>query len=69
MRVLEFEAIRKQLAAQTACSLGREKAEAVLPSDWLAQVQARLDETTECRTLISVKGNLPLGGVAFAFAF
>ncbi len=63
LRVLEFEAIRKQLAAQTACSLGREKAEAVMPSDWLAEVQARLDETTECRTLISVKGNLPLGGV------
>ena len=64
LRVLEFEAIRKQLAAQTACSLGREKAEAVTPSDWLQEVQARLDETTECRTLINVKGNLPLGGVS-----
>ncbi len=63
LRVLEFDAIRKQLAAQTACSLGRERAEALTPSDWLPQAQARLDETTECRTLIGTKGNLPLGGV------
>ncbi len=63
LRVLEFDAIRKQLAGQTACSLGRERAEAMTPSDWLPQAQARLDETTECRTLIVAKGNLPLGGV------
>jgi len=63
LRVLEFDAIRKQLAAQTACSLGRERAEALTPSDWLPQAQARLDETTECRTLIGARGNLPLGGV------
>ena len=64
LRVLEFDAIRKQLAEQTACSLGRERAEAMTPSDWLPQAQARLDETTECRTLINAKGNLPLGGVS-----
>jgi len=63
LRVLEFDAIRKQLATHTACSLGREKAEAMTPADWLPEAQARLDETTECRTLMSVKGNLPLGGV------
>ena len=64
LRVLEFDAIRKQLAAQTACSLGRERAEAMTPSDWLPQAKARLDETTECRNLINVKGGLPLGGIA-----
>ena len=63
LRVLEFDAIRTQLVAQTACSLGRERAEAMLPADWLPQAQARLAETTECRELIGVKGNLPLGGV------
>lgn len=63
LRVLEFDAIRKQLAGQTACALGRERAEAMTPSDWLPQAKARLDETTECRTLINAKGNLPLGGV------
>ena len=35
----------------------------MLPADWLPQAQARLAETTECRELIGVKGNLPLGGV------
>ncbi len=64
LRVLEFDAIRRQLAEQTACSLGRERAEVMTPSDWLPQTQARLDETTECRTLIAAKGNLPLGGVS-----
>ena len=63
LRVLEFDAIRKQLAEQTACSLGRERAETMTPSDWLPQAKARLEETTECRTLINAKGNLPLGGV------
>lgn len=63
LRVLEFDAIRQQLAALTACSLGRERAEAMVPSDYAPDVQARLDETTECRILMDVKGNLPLGGV------
>ncbi|MBV9850017.1 MAG: endonuclease MutS2 [Armatimonadetes bacterium] len=63
LRVLEFDAIRQQLAALTACSLGRERAAAMTPSDYLPDAQARLDETTECRALMDVKGNLPLGGV------
>ena len=64
LRVLEFDAIRQQLAALTACSLGRERAEAMTPSDFLPDVQTRLDDTTECRNLMDVKGNLPLGGVS-----
>jgi DNA mismatch repair protein MutS2 len=63
LRVLEFDAVRQQLGALTACSLGRELALAMLPLDYLPQVQARLDETTECRKLIETKGNLPLGGI------
>lgn len=63
LRVLEFDAIRGLLMEQTACSLGREKAEAMRPSDHFAHVQARMAETTECRHLIDARGNLPLGGV------
>ncbi|MEO7717189.1 MAG: endonuclease MutS2 [Capsulimonas sp.] len=63
LRVLEFDAIRHQLMDLTACSLGRELAEAMEPSDYLLQVKARLDETTECRQMIEIKGNLPLGGI------
>ena len=64
LRVLEFDAIRQQLAALTACSLGRERAEAMTPSDFLPDVQARLADTTECRELMDARGNLPLGGVS-----
>lgn len=63
LRVLEFDAIRHQLAALAACSLGEEKAREMTPADYLPQAKARLDETTECRTLIQAKGNLPLGGI------
>lgn len=64
LRVLEFDAIRRQLAALAACTLGQELALAVVPSDHLLQVQARLDETTECRNLLEAKGSLPLGGIS-----
>ena len=63
LRVLEFDAIRHQLAALAACSLGEEKAMAMAPSDYLPQAKARLDETTECRGLMNAKGGLPLGGI------
>jgi len=63
LRVLEFDAIRQQLAALASCTLGQERALAVVPSDHLLQVQARLDETTECRNLLEAKGSLPLGGI------
>ena len=66
LRVLEFEAIRKQLAGQTACSLGRELAEAVLPLDWLPQVQARLDETTEIGAILEAHGLLDIAEAAAA---
>ena len=64
LRVLEFDAVRQQLAALAACTLGQERALAVVPSGHLLQVQARLDETTECRTLLEAKGSLPLGGIS-----
>jgi len=63
LRVLEFDAIRKQLAEHTACSLGRERALAMKPGDYFPYVRSRLNETTECRKLIVDRGNLPLGGV------
>ena len=62
-RVLEFDAIRQRLSALAACSLGQEKAQAMMPLAHLPQVQALLDETTECRRLLDTKGNLPLGGI------
>jgi DNA mismatch repair protein MutS2 len=63
LRVLEFDAIRKQLAEHTACSLGRERAEEMKPGDYFPYVRSRLNETTECRKLITDRGSLPLGGI------
>ena len=63
LRVLEFNIVRQELAGLTACSLGREKAEAMVPSDHLSHVREILKDTTECRALIDIRGNLPLGGV------
>ena len=63
LRVLEFDAIRKQLAEHTACSLGRERALEMKPGDYFPYVRSRLSETTECRKLIVDRGSLPLGGV------
>ena len=63
LRVLEFEAIRRALAAMSASTLGQERALALVPASYLPSVQARLDETTECRTLLQTKGSLPLGGI------
>ncbi len=63
LRVLEFDSVRRQLAALCACSLGQERARAMQPSARLAEAKGRLDETTEARRLLDTRGSLPLGGV------
>ncbi|MGO8672511.1 MAG: endonuclease MutS2 [Capsulimonadaceae bacterium] len=63
LRVLEFDAIRRQLSEQAACSLGRERALAMTPGDYTPYVLARLSETTECRNLMLDRGSVPLGGI------
>jgi DNA mismatch repair protein MutS2 len=62
-RVLEFDAIRQRVAAETACSLGGEKAMEMTPSDDVARVQHLLDETTEAREMLAARGPIPLGGI------
>ncbi|HEY3329325.1 MAG TPA: endonuclease MutS2 [Capsulimonadaceae bacterium] len=64
LRTLEYEAIREQLAGEASCSLGVEKALAMQPEDALFTVQRRLDETSEARKMLSIKGAIPLGGVS-----
>jgi DNA mismatch repair protein MutS2 len=63
LRTLEYEAIRRRLAEEAACSLGIERALEMLPLTNLAQVQVLLDETSEARLMLQVKGGIPLGGV------
>jgi len=63
LRTLEYEAIRRRLADEAACSLGIERALEMLPLTNLAQVKVLLDETSEGRLMLQVKGGIPLGGV------
>lgn len=51
------------LADEAACSLGIEKALDMQPGDVAADVQRRLDEASEARHMLSVKGGIPLGGI------
>src|SRR5579862_4692056 len=63
LKTLEYDAIRRLLANEAASGLGQEKAQAMRPDKDAAVVQTRLDETAEARKMLSVKGNIPLGGI------
>ncbi|HEX5324315.1 MAG TPA: hypothetical protein VFW40_11050, partial [Capsulimonadaceae bacterium] len=63
LKTLEYEAIRQRLAEEAASGLGQEKALEMRPLDDPASIQTRLDETAEARQMLSVKGNIPLGGI------
>ncbi|MDR3710503.1 MAG: endonuclease MutS2 [Capsulimonadaceae bacterium] len=63
LRTLEYDAIRRRLADDAACSLGVERALGMTPETNLAAVQALLDETAEARAMFSIKGGIPLGGI------
>jgi DNA mismatch repair protein MutS2 len=63
LKTLEYEAIRQLLANEAASGLGQEKAVSMRPEDNLVIVQTRLDETAQARKMLSVKGNIPLGGI------
>ena len=63
LRVLEFEKILAQVAAYCAFSGGADVARALLPSDDLETVRARLAETAEAYTLLDQKTDISFGGV------
>lgn len=63
LKTLEYEPIRRRLADEAASGLGQERALGMRPLDDPDEIQKRLDETAEARQLLSVKGNIPLGGI------
>ncbi len=63
LKVLEFDKILERLAGYCAFSGGEEVARALLPSDDLHSVQARLAETSEAFTLLEQKSDINFGGV------
>ena len=63
MRVLEFNKVKEQLLEHVSSSLGRDRAENLMPStdyDLVVQLQA---ETDEAVNVLRLKGNVPLGGI------
>lgn len=63
LKTLEYEAIRQKLADEAASGLGQERALSMRPLEDEDVIQTRLDETTEARRMLAVKGNIPLGGI------
>lgn len=63
LRILEFEKIREALMKRAASSLGKEKAESLLPSFDFDEVVRWQEETDEAAKVIRLKGQVPLGGI------
>jgi DNA mismatch repair protein MutS2 len=63
LNTLEFHKIRERLAARAATSLGKSRAEALMPSGNLEQVKKRLQATDEAAAIDRLKGAAPFGGI------
>lgn len=64
LKTLEFDKIRELAAKHCTSSLGRSHMEVLKPATELAEVQRLLDEMDEALSLLRVKGNVPMGGIA-----
>ena len=62
LRALEFDKVLLQLAKYTSFSAGRELVLALRPSVIYADVQARIDSTTEARNLLNERQDATIGG-------
>ncbi|MTH52911.1 endonuclease MutS2 [Bacillus mangrovi] len=63
LKVLEFHKIRQQLTNHAASSLGKEKAEALLPALTLEEAEKRQQETFEAADVLRIRGHAPFGGL------
>ncbi|MGD6841094.1 endonuclease MutS2 [Bacillus infantis] len=63
LKVLEFNKVREQLLEHVSSSLGRSKAEVLLPSADYEEVVRLQEETDEAVKVLRIKGNIPLGGI------
>lgn len=60
---LEFNKIRDMLAERTGSVMGRELAESIIPVNDAGEVEIRLAETAEARTVMNQVPAVPLGGI------
>lgn len=63
LQKLEFDKVLEKLQAHCTCSLGREKAEALLPSIQLPVIINWQQETSEAKEILRRDPLLPLGGI------
>lgn len=62
-KVLEFNKVKEQLLEHVSSSLGKRKAEDLLPSTDFDEVVRWQEETDEAAKVLRIKGNVPLGGI------
>lgn len=60
---LEYNKIRDMLSERTSSVMGRELAEKLVPIGNIKEVESRLAETAEARTVMNNFPNIPLGGI------
>ena len=63
LKTLEYNKIRAMLADRSSCTIGRELAEALVPTNELTEVERRIAETSEARGMLDAMSNIPLGGI------
>ncbi len=63
MRTLELPLILKILQEEAVCEAARDEALKLRPSDMLTEVRERLQETSDAKKLISMKGTPPLSDI------
>ncbi|MGW6662013.1 MULTISPECIES: endonuclease MutS2 [Peribacillus] len=63
LKTLEFHKIKEQLISHASSSIGKEKAEQLMPSTDFEEVSRWQEETDESAKIVRLKGNLPLGGI------
>ena len=62
-KVLEFNKVKEQLLEHVSSSLGKRKAEQLMPSVDYEEVIRWQEETDEAVKVLRIKGNVPLGGI------
>lgn len=64
LQTLEYDKIKAQLAELTVSNLGRELVERLVPLTDKSAIEAALEETTEARTQLDGRSQIPLHGMA-----
>lgn len=63
LHTLEYHKVRAMLADRTSSVMGRELAEALIPTNDPSLVRRQIDETAEAREIMAALPNVPLGGI------